>query len=59
MKKNVLSDTQKILIKQLADNIYKHVNQGFRALTPAPDQDNLYVNRAAKGNPLHHCFEIG
>ncbi len=44
--------------KQLADNIYKHVNQGFRALTPAPDQDNLYVNRAAKGIPSS-LLEIG
>lgn len=35
--------------KELADNINKHVNQGFMALTPAPDKDNLYVNRAAKG----------
>lgn len=35
--------------KELADNINKHVNQGFMALTPTPDKDNLYVNRAAKG----------
>ena len=44
--------------KELADNINKHVNQGFIALTPTPDKDNLYVNRAAKGIPSS-LLEIG
>lgn len=44
--------------KELADNINKHVNQGFMALTPTPDKDNLYVNRAAKGIPSS-LLEIG
>lgn len=35
--------------KELADNINKHVQQGFMALTPNPVHDNLYVNKAAKG----------
>lgn len=35
--------------KELAENINKHVNQGFMALTPTLANDNLYVNRAAKG----------
>ena len=35
--------------KELAENINKHVNQGFMALTPNPVHDNLYVNKAAKG----------
>ena len=35
--------------KELAENINKHVKQGFTALTPNPTHDNLYVNRAAKG----------
>lgn len=35
--------------KELADNINKHVKQGFTSLTPNTASDNLYVNRAAKG----------
>ena len=35
--------------KELADNINKHVKQGFTSLTPNTTPDNLYVNRAANG----------
>lgn len=35
--------------KELAENINKHVQQGFTSLTPKPEQANLYVNRATKG----------
>lgn len=44
--------------KELADNINKHVQQGFTALTPNPTHDNLYVNRAAKG-VTSSLLEIG
>lgn len=35
--------------KELADNINKHVKQGFTGLTPKSTEDKLYVNRAAEG----------
>lgn len=44
--------------KKLAENINKHVNKGFMALTPDVEQDGLYVNRATKGIPSS-LLEIG
>ena len=44
--------------KQLADNISKHVNQGFKVLTPEAHHDDLYVNNATKGIPSS-LIEIG
>lgn len=44
--------------KELAENINKHVQQGFTSLTPKPEPANLYVNRATKGIPSS-LLEIG
>lgn len=44
--------------KELSDNINKHLNKGFMALTPEVTHDNLYVNNATKGIPSS-LLEIG
>lgn len=44
--------------KTLATNIQKRVQEGFRSLTPAIVESNLYVNNAAAGIPSS-LLEIG
>lgn len=44
--------------KKLSENINKHLQNGFMALTPDVTHDNLYVNNAAKG-VTSSLLEIG
>lgn len=44
--------------KKLSDNINKHLQKGFMALTPDVTHDNLYVNKATKG-VTSSLLEIG
>ena len=44
--------------KKLSENINKHLQKGFMALTPDVTHDNLYVNNAAKG-VTSSLLEIG
>ena len=48
----------KSIDKELSEKINKHVNAGFKSLTPDTKKDNLYVNNAAKGIPSS-LLEIG